>query len=219
MDLKTPTPLGDKKEGEKSITEKILEIDAQKKSGSKLDLSKFTLKKRGEKINPTSIHKKQEKKKEEKISVYSNLIIKEKISLYIRNNKEKIINISIVAVPFLILLILIIVIFSYTKSEPYRLASEFLTNIQERDYKRAYELTTETFKTVNEFEDFKEDSEKLNTVDISNPRVINKRLEKPEGMGEYAHIKYRISGYYVNITVFNDDTKWGIHSIEISNEK
>lgn len=219
MDLKTPTPLGEKKEGEKSITEKILEIDAQKRNESKPNLSKFTLRKRGEKSTPTPIHHKKEKKKEEKISPYSNLILKEKISIYIRNNKEKLINISIVAVPFLILLILIIVIFNYTRSEPYRLASEFLNNIEERDYKRAYELTTETFKTVNTFEDFKEDSEKLNTVDISNPKVIKKRLEKPDGMGEYAYIKYRISGYYVNITVFNDDTKWGIHSIEISNEK
>jgi hypothetical protein len=218
MEFKTPTPLGDNKEGEKSITEKILEIDTEKKNRSKLDLSKFTVKKMGEKTNSSQIPHKKEKKKEE-TSPYSNLILKEKISLYVKNNKEKIINISIVGVPLLILLILIIVIFNYTRSEPYRLANEFLKRIEERDYEIAYELTTETFKTVNTFDNFKEDSEKLNTVDISNPKVIKKRLEKPEGMGEYAYIKYRISGYYVDITVFNDDAKWGIHSIQISTDK
>lgn len=218
MDFKTPTPLGDNKKGKESITEEILKINEEKKNSSKLNLSKFTLKKMGEKTNSTQIVHKKEKKKE-KTSPYSNLILKERISTYIKNNKEKIIDISLVAVPLLILLILIIVILNYTKSEPYRLASEFLKRIEERDYEHAYELTTETFKTVTTFDNFKEDSKKLNTVDISNPKVIKKKIEKPEGMGEYAYIKYRISGYYVDITVFNDDTNWGIHSIQISTDK
>lgn len=222
MDLKTPTPLGDNTKVEKSITEKILEIDAEKKSRPMLDLSKFKLSKRGSHVNKVTLQSPQQNKsikKEKKTSIYSNLLIKEKISVFVKNNKEKIINISIVAVPLLILLILLIVILNYTRSEPYRLASEFLKRIEERDYEKAYDLTTDTFKTVNLIDAFKKSVEKLNTVDISNPKVIKKRLEKPEGMGEYAHIKYRMSGYYVSITVFNDDTKWGIHSIEISNEK
>ncbi len=221
MDLKTPTPLGDNKNSKKSITEKILEIDAEKKSHFKLDISKFRLSKRGSNLNNTPLPPKKGKeiKKEEKPSIYSNLLFKEKISLYVKNNKEKIINISIVAVPILILLILVIVIINYTKSEPYRLASEFLKRIEKRDYEKAYDLTTDTYKTVYPLDSFKKSVEKLNTVDISNPKVISKRLEKPKDMGEYAHIKYRMSGYYVSITIFNDDTKWGIHSIEIENSK
>lgn len=222
MDLKTPTPLGENTKGEKSITEKILEIETEKKNHSKLDLSKFKLTNRAKKVNtPYSISPKKDinLKKEEKPDIYSNLLLKEKISLFVKTNREKIINISIITLPLLILLTLLIIIFNYTRSEPYRLASEFLRRIEERDYEKAYDLTTDTYKTLQLIDSFKKSVEKLNTVDISNPKVIKKRLEKPEGMGEYAHIKYRMSGYYVSITVFNDDTKWGIHSIEISNEK
>jgi len=222
MDLKTPTPLGDNKKGERSITEKILEINAGKKSFPKLDLTKFKLSKRDSKSNNTTQEPTRTEKainKEENSNIYSNLLIKERILLFIKKNKNKIINIYIVAIPLLILLILLLLILNYTRSEPYRLASEFLKRIEERDYEKAYDLTTDTYKTVNLIDSFTKSVEKLNTVDISNPKIIKKRLEKPEGMGEYAYIKYRMSGYYVNITVFNDDTKWGIHSIEITTSK
>ncbi len=217
MKLKIPTPLGDNKNNEKSLTEKYLEI-TEKKKNSKFNLSKFKLLKRGSNLNNIPFPEKKEKENSVN-SIYPNISLKENISLYVKTHKEKIVNISIVAVPLLILLTLLIIIFNYTRSEPYRLASEFLKRIEERDYEKAYELTTDTYKTVTLLDSFTKVVEKLNSVDISNPKIINRRLEKPEGMGEYAYIKYRISGYYVNIALFNDDTKWGIHSIEITTSK
>ena len=76
-------------------------------------------------------------------------------------------------------------------------------------------MTTKAYKIVVPESEFKEFVDTLHTVDISNPKEISRRIENVAGMGKYAYITYQISGYYVDIIVYNDQVDWGIHSIEI----
>ena len=130
--------------------------------------------------------------------------------------KRKIIEISLIAVPALLLLILTIMIISFVKSEPYRMSKEFLEKIESRDITGAYNMTTDAYKSAETLKDFKKIADKLNSVDISNPKEKDRYMEEIPGMGQYAHIKYKVSGYYVDITVFNDEIDWGIHTVTLS---
>ncbi|MDY0097277.1 MAG: hypothetical protein RBS01_02935 [Candidatus Dojkabacteria bacterium] len=130
--------------------------------------------------------------------------------------KRKIIEISLIAVPALLLLILSIMIISFVKSEPYRMSKEFLERIENRDITGAYNMTTDAYKSAETLKDFKKLTDKLNSVDISNPKEKDRYMEEIPGMGQYAHIKYKVSGYYVDITVFNDEIDWGIHTVTLS---
>ena len=130
--------------------------------------------------------------------------------------KRKIIEISLIAVPAFLLLILTIMIISFVKSEPYRMSKEFLERIESRDIEGAYSMTTDAYKSAKSLKDFKEIANKLNSVDISHPKEKDRYMEEIPGMGQYAHIKYKVSGYYVDITVFNDEIDWGIHTVTLS---
>ena len=130
--------------------------------------------------------------------------------------KRKIIEISLIAVPTLLLLILAVIIISFVKSEPYRMSKEFLERIESRDIEGAYNLTTDAYKSAESLKDFKQIADKLNSVDISHPKEKDRYMEEIPGMGQYAHIKYKVSGYYVDITVFNDEIDWGIHTVTLS---
>ena len=130
--------------------------------------------------------------------------------------KKKILEVSLIAVPSILLIALFISIFSFIQSEPYRLARNFLQEIEERNATAAYDMTTDAYKASVSFKDFKKIVEKLNSVDISHPKLKSRTRSEIAGMGEYAYVKYMVSGYYVDITVFNDDMNWGIHSIEIN---
>ena len=233
MNLKSPSPLGEKKLSEDGATAKFLEI-AQEKEEKKFKIPKITIpdiedlkliepRKHGEKKhespNNDSNHQQQNISIPENISIKENRLqelFPSKILPFLKKHKEKFINISLIAVPILILFVLIISIISYTNSEPYRIAREFLQKIEYRDFRGAYELTTDAYKTVNKREAFEKSIVKLNSVDISNPKVKNKRLDDDKAMGQYAYIQYKVSGYFVDITMFNDSADWGVHSIEIT---
>ncbi len=130
--------------------------------------------------------------------------------------KRMITEISLIAVPSLLLLILTIMIISFVKSEPYRMTREFLEKIDNGNTVGAYDMTTDAYKSAKSLKDFKEIVNKLNSVDISHPEEKDRYIEEIPGMGQYAHVKYKISGYYVDITVFNDKIDWGIHSVTLS---
>ena len=130
--------------------------------------------------------------------------------------KRKLLEISLIAVPSLLLVILFISIFSFVQSEPYRMAKTFLHEIETRNVTGAYEMTTEAYRAAVSLNDFKKIAEKLNSVDISHPKLKDRSRTEIPGMGEYAYVKYKVSGYYVDITVFNDDIDWGIHSVDIN---
>lgn len=162
-------------------------------------------------------------KKERKISLLSFILPNIKLppiklpDIDIPKEKKKlIINISLVAVPGLLLLLFSILITSFVRSEPYRMADEFLEKIEIRDINGAYSLTTDAYKVVVTKKDFDKLTDQLNSVDISNLKVKSKKIEEVSGMGKYAYIKYKISGCYVDIIVFNDQTDWGIHSVKLS---
>ncbi len=223
MELKKPSPLGENKSSDSSITSQFLEIakEKEKSKAQKVQLSNIdglkliTPRKHGENkqtlIQDTAFNSR---------NVVQPLVIpqlsKEKVSLFIKTNKDKIINISLVVVPILILGILLISIILYTRAEPYRISREFLQLIEKKDFERAYDLSTDAYKTVNEKKDFEKSLTLLNSVDISNPKVKKKRIDNDSDMGHYAYITYKISGYYVSITMFNDSSDWGVHSIEMS---
>ena len=110
-------------------------------------------------------------------------------------------------IPIVIIIVLIIVINSYVKAEPYRVAEQFLEKIEQKDANGAYELTTGTYKVITKENEFKEIVSKLNSVDINN-RKVYKRNWITKDIGQYAHITYKASGYYINITMFNDTVDW-----------
>jgi len=134
---------------------------------------------------------------------------------YIATHKETLTNALFIFIPTLIIIVLIIIINSYVKEEPYRVAEQFLEKIEQKDANGAYELTTGTYKVITKENEFKEIVSKLNSVDINNRKVYKKKLENKKDIGQYAHITYKASGYYINITMFNDTVDWGVHSIEI----
>lgn len=235
MQLKSPTPLGEKRVPQKDLTTEFLEV-AKEKESKKRKLPKIsfpTFKRfrfaRKPEIEPFVPEMKEEEISTEKVPQQAPQILENKptytsvkefftiaVIPFIKTNKEKIIDISLIAVPLLLLLILFISIMSYTKAEPYRISKEFLQKIEKRDTKGAYELTTDAYQAVVTFKEFKEIANKLNSVDLSNAKTKEKRTEDRGEMGQYAYVKYKISGYYLDLVLFNDDKDWGILSIEIT---
>ncbi len=133
-----------------------------------------------------------------------------------KEQKKKVTYASIVTVPLLLLLSLAIAILIYTRSQPYTLAKEFLQSIEQNDVDRAYEMTTDAYRAVTTKKDFNKLVVRLNSVDLANAKRKKKKIVNEGAMGKYAYIRYKVSGYYVDITVFNDESDWGIHSIELS---
>ena len=201
MELKEPKPLGERKVATKDATKHVLDIAKEKKLEKKKKLSFSFL----EKLKLPKSNKKIEKKDKES----------QTFKQYIATHKETFTNALFILIPSVIIITLIIVINSYVKAEPYRVAEQFLEMIEQKDIDGAYELTTGTYKVVTKENDFKEIVLKLNSVDINNRKVDKKKLEDKKNIGQYAHITYKASGYYINITMFNDTVDWGVHSIEI----
>jgi len=201
MELKEPKPLGERKIATKDATEQVLDITKEKKLEKKKKFSFPLLKK----LKLPEFNKKIEKKDKES----------QTFKQYIATHKETFTNALFILIPSVIIITLIIVINSYVKAEPYRVAEQFLEMIEQKDIDGAYELTTGTYKVVTKENDFKEIVLKLNSVDINNRKVDKKKLENKKDIGQYAHITYKASGYYINITMFNDTVDWGVHSIEI----
>jgi hypothetical protein len=186
--LKTPKPLGEK-------------ISIPKISLNKISLLPLlTLLK---KLNPLPLIKKLLKK-----------IKLPKINLT-PEQKKKATFISLVSIPVVLLLALGIAILIYVRSEPYNLAKEFLQRIEDRNIEGAYELTTDAYQAVTTKKDFSDLAQRLYTVDISNAKRKKKSINNEGDMGKYAFVRYQVSGYYLDITVFNDEAGWGIHSIEL----
>jgi len=201
MELKEPKPLGERKVATKDATKHVLDIAKEKKLEKKKKFSFPFL----EKLKLPKSNKKIEKKDKES----------QTFKQYIATHKETFTNALFFLIPSVIIITLIIVINSYVKAEPYRVAEQFLEMIEQKDIDGAYELTTGTYKVVTKENDFKEIVLKLNSVDINNRKVDKKKLENKKDIGQYAHITYKASGYYINITMFNDTVDWGVHSIEI----
>ena len=201
MELKEPKPLGERKVATKDATKHVLDIAKEKNLEKKKKLPFPFL----EKLKLPKSNKKIEKKDKES----------QTFKQYIATHKETFTNALLILIPSVIITTLIIVINSYVKAEPYRVAEQFLEMIEQKDIDGAYELTTGTYKVVTKENDFKEIVLKLNSVDINNRKVDKKKLENKKDIGQYAHITYKASGYYINITMFNDTVDWGVHSIEI----
>ena len=201
MELKEPKPLGERKVATKDATKHVLDIAKEKNLEKKKKLPFPFL----EKLKLPKSNKKIEKKDKES----------QTFKQYIATHKETFTNALFILIPSVIIITLIIVINSYVKAEPYRVAEQFLEMIEQKDIDGAYELTTGTYKVVTKENDFKEIVLKLNSVDINNRKVDKKKLEDKKNIGQYAHITYKASGYYINITMFNDTVDWGVHSIEI----
>ncbi len=230
MELKSPMPLGEKKSRENNPTEEFLEI-AQSKQKKNFKLPSFTL--------PSFNFLKRKNKEETEIPEYNTKSIptqkvihnttrpqKDTSSLetilhtvvvpYIKEHREKIINISIIVVPLFLLIILFFSILAYTRAEPYRISKEFLEKIENRNTRGAYELTTDAYQAVVSEKDFKKIVTTLNSVDVSNAKIKEKSIDDKGDMGQYAYVKYKISGYYLDLVLFNDARDWGILSIKIS---
>jgi len=201
MELKEPKPLGERKVATKDATKHVLDIAKEKNLEKKKKLPFPFL----EKLKLPKSNKKIEKKDKES----------QTFKQYIATHKETFTNALFILIPSVIIITLIIVINSYVKAEPYRVAEQFLEMIEQKDIDGAYELTTGTYKVVTKENDFKEIVLKLNSVDINNRKVDKKKLENKKDIGQYAHITYKASGYYINIAMFNDTVDWGVHSIEI----
>lgn len=224
MELKQPRPLGEKNLSNTSVTDQFLEISKNKhihkKKLPKVSIPSFDF------FKPKDI-KTEEKQNTIDIQtphLHNNRITEnlkltlsvENIKIYIQTHKEKFINISLVLVPLLILLILAIVILSYTRSEPYRVAKEFLQKVEQKDTQGAYELTTDAYRAVVTEKEFKKVMDRMSTVDISNAKIKKKSIDNEKEMGEYANIRYKVSGYYLDIVMYNDYDDWGIHSIQMT---
>ena len=230
MELKNPRPLGEKKTSESSITDQFLQIakekDLKKRSTTKIPLPTFKLFTRKEKkteniqdtkpLNSNTPNVKTEKKNLSSLIQNLKNISFQNIKIYISTHKQQVINISLLCIPLLILLVLIIVIVSYTRAEPYRVAKEFMQKIEDRDISTAYELTSDAYKAVTTEKEFKDVVNRLNTVDISNRKIKNKRIDNEKEMGQYAYIRYKVSGSYLDLVVYNDTLDWRVHSIELT---
>ncbi|HNW23445.1 MAG TPA: hypothetical protein PKH06_01645, partial [Candidatus Dojkabacteria bacterium] len=106
-----------------------------------------------------------------------------------------------------------------TRSQPYRVANEFMQAIEQRDISLAYNLTSDAYKAVTTEKEFNKVVDNLNTVDISNRRVKSKRIENEKEMGQYAYIRYKVSGSYLDLVIYNDTLDWRVHSIELTSVK
>lgn len=189
MELKKPSPLGEKKTNGHSATSNIIN-----NSISKPFLKTYFPKIFGDRFN----------------GYFQN------IKLYVSTHKERVINISLIAIPLLILAIVFIVILSYTRSHPYRLAESFIELIEIKDVANAYELTSDAYKAVTTEKQFKKVVDNLNTVDISNRKIKSKRIETLKDIGQYAYIRYKVSGSYLDLVIYNDTLDWSVHSIQLS---
>lgn len=219
MELKNPSPLGEKKIGEKSITEEFLKIaknEAIRKRETTrkplLFLNIFKSKK-----NQQQVHNTSQTEIKSKISIKD--ISWDKIKLYLSTHKEQVTNILLILIPLFVLSILIIVITSYTRSQPFRIANEFIQDIEQKDISAAYSLTSDAYKAVTTEKEFIKVLDNLNTVDISNRKLKSRRIENLKDMGQYAYIKYKVSGSYLNLVIYNDTQDWRVHSIELSSTK
>lgn len=223
MELKQPRPLGEKNLSNTSVTNQFLEI-SKKKQNTKHKLPKVSIPSLDFlKLNDTKTERKESSNTTNSTQIHNNSI-KEKrrislsiqdIKIYVQTHREKVINMSLILIPLLILSILSIVIISYTRSEPYRIAKEFLQKVEQRDSQGAYELTTDAYKAVVTEKDFKKVIDKMNSVDISNAKVKKKSIDNEKEMGQYANIRYKVSGYYLDIVMYNDYDDWGVHSIQM----
>jgi len=234
MELKNPSPLGEKKINERSITEDILKIardkEFERRQRTKISLPSLNIFK-GKHRNKQPLEDVQSN-----ISTQSNIQQKKNsnlytfiqklktlswsnIKIYISTHREQVTNISLIIIPLFILLILIVIITSYTRSQPYRVANEFMQAIEEKNISLAYTLTSDAYKAVTTEKEFKKVVDNVNTVDISNRRVKSKRIENEKEMGQYAYIRYKVSGSYLDLVVYNDTLDWRVHSIELSSIK
>ena len=222
MELKNPMPLGEKKLSESSITDQFLQIakekELKKRNTTKIPLPTFKLFTRKENIQDTQHLNSNTPTKKTLSSLIQNLknLSFQNIKIYISTHKQQVINISLLCIPLLILLVLIIVIVSYTRAEPYRVAKEFMQKIEDRDVSTAYELTSDAYKAVTTEKEFKDVVNRLNTVDISNRKIKNKRIDNERKMGQYAYIRYKVSGSYLDLVVYNDTLDWRVHSIGLT---
>lgn len=218
MELKNPSPLGEKKISEKSITEEFLEIarneKIRKKENARKPLSILNIFKSN---NNQEVHNTPQTQIKSKMSIKD--ISWNNIKLYISTHKEQVTNILLILIPLSILSIVVIVISTYTRAQPYRIANEFIQKIEEKDLSAAYSLTSDAYKAVTTEKEFKKVVDNLNTVDISNRRLKSRKIENLKDMGEYAYIKYRVSGSYLYLVIYNDTLDWRVHSIELTNIK
>ena len=234
MELKNPSPLGEKKINERSITEDILKIardkEFERRQRTKIFLPFLNIFK-GKHRNKQPLEDVQSN-----ISTQSNIQQKKNsnlytfiqklktlswsnIKIYISTHREQVTNISLIIIPLFILLILIVIITSYTRSQPYRVANEFMQAVEQKDISLAYTLTSDAYKAVTTEKEFNKVVDNLNTVDISNRRVKSKRIENEKEMGQYAYIRYKVSGSYLDLVIYNDTLDWRVHSIELTSVK
>lgn len=234
MELKNPSPLGEKKINERSITEDILKIardkEFERRQRTKISLPSLNIFK--------GINKKKQPPEDVQTNISTQSNIQQKkdsnlytfiqklkalswsnIKIYISTHREQVTNISLIIIPLFILLILIVIITSYTRSQPYRVANEFMQAIEQRDISLAYNLTSDAYKAVTTEKEFKKVVDNLNTVDISNRRVKSKRIDNQKEMGQYAYIRYKVSGSYLDLVVYNDTLDWRVHSIQLMSIK
>lgn len=235
MELKSPSPLGEKKISEKSITQDILEIAKEKefkrKQRTKIPIPTLNLFKKKQKTDSPVIIENQtvtqniqndinsnRRSLSTLISNIKNLSIDD-IKIYLSTHKEQVINISLILIPLIILFILIIVITSYTRSQPFRIANEFIEKIEQRDISSAYNLTSDAYRAVTTEKEFIKVVDNLNTVDISNRKIKKKSIDNEKEMGQYAYIKYKVSGSFLDLVIYNDTLDWRVHSIQLSTIK
>lgn len=234
MELKNPSPLGEKKINERSITEDILKIardkEFERRQRTKISLPSLNIFK--------GINKKKQPPEDVQTNISTQSNIQQKkdsnlytfiqklkalswsnIKIYISTHREQVTNISLIIIPLFILLILIVIITSYTRSQPYRVANEFMQAVEEKDISLAYTLTSDAYKAVTTEKEFKKVVDNLNTVDISNRRVKSKRIDNQKEMGQYAYIRYKVSGSYLDLVVYNDTLDWRVHSIQLMSIK
>jgi hypothetical protein len=140
-----------------------------------------------------------------------------KKNIFSKISKKELTYLLIIGVPTLLFIILTLSISTFIKTRPYHLAEEFLQKIEQGDVESAYQLTTVTYKVVVDENNFESVVRKLNAIDISNAKVKKRKTETVPGMGTYAYVTYRASGYNLEITLFNAKEDWGVHSIELTN--
>lgn len=213
MELKAPTPLGESKTKKTSPTNiqqnTIKRVEKDQNFFEKI-LSKFqSIKNRTS--SPIEDSELEKTDSEENFKPNGSNFLS-------RIPKKYYIYIFGVGIPLLLLLILSISIVTYVRSEPYNLANEFLKKVEQKDIQGAYDLTTPTYQVVVSEREFNEVVNRLNSVDISNAKVRKRSIVRTKGMGTYANITYKVSGYNLDLVLFDAEKDWGIHSIEFTLE-
>jgi len=230
MELKTPMPLGEEKINKSSVTEQLLDIAKDKefkrrsKPVSKISLARIFKKNTKEKqtqvnsITTISMDIDEIQETRSLSDIIKNLrhLSSQDIRVYISQHKEQVVNICLVLLPLLVLSITLITILTYTRSQPYRITEEFMQLIEQKDISSAYLLTSDAYKAVTTEKQFKQFVDKLYTVDISNRKIKNRRIDNEKKMGQYAYIRYKVSGSYLDLVIYNDTLDWRVHSIQLS---